>query len=332
MSRYEIRHATPADAAAITRFMNENWGSEHPLINNPVFFQHYYMPNPGTLQFCIAQDGAGIAALCGYIRAGMQENASVWVSIWCARGDARGAGLELMGGMPALTGCDCLACNNIRENTMPFYTFLGYTALRLPHFYRLAPKDEYTVASVKTVPSQTLQTGGPRLVLIENFAQLSGHFTPPQGHYPQKDLWYINRRYFEYPFPQQEYLVYGVPSGEGNFSALVVMRCVNVERVNVLRLVDYIGTAEVFATLGDGIGDVMRHYAAEYVDCYCYGISPAAFAAAGFAEREAGSENIIPNYLTPILRENTEYNFFTSRAENFTMFKADGDQDRPNLI
>ncbi|MDL2215778.1 hypothetical protein LJB77_01765 [Ruminococcaceae bacterium OttesenSCG-928-N02] len=390
MSGYQIRHALPADRAAIISFMNTHWGSEHPLVNNPVFFQYYYMPTPGVLQFCLSEDEEGIAALCGYIRAGAGENASVWVSIWCARKNARGAGLALMGEMQALTKCDCLACNNIRANTMPFYTFLGYTARRLPHFYRLADKATYTVAHVAEKPvnancatppagceqstnsavtqAQATQPTGctkqvagstrrapapllaaqggragnspaaahkpantPLLVPIHTLADLAGRFTPPTGTYPTKDLWYIGRRYFEYPFPQQEYLVYGVPGESSHFDALLVLRCVPVERVNVLRLVDYIGPPALFGTLGPAISQVMAHFAAEYIDCYCYGIPPAIFEQAGFCERLPDSANIIPNYLTPILRENTEYYFFTSEENSFTLFKADGDQDRPNL-
>ncbi len=50
-----------------------------------------------------------------------------------------------------------------------------------------------------------------------------------------------------------------------------------------------------------------------------------------FTERVEGDGCIIPNHLTPPLHENTEYYYFTNKPENFVMFKADGDQDRPNL-
>ena len=49
---------------------------------------------------------------------------------------------------------------------------------------------------------------------------------------------------------------------------------------------------------------------------------------------QAGVEGdgcIIPNYLTPPVHENTEYYYFTNKPEGFVLFKADGDQDRPNL-
>ena len=61
-------------------------------------------------------------------------------------------------------------------------------------------------------------------------------------------------------------------------------------------------------------------------------VSPAdVWLAAGFTERVEGDGCIIPNYLTPPVHENTEYYYFTNKPENFVLFKADGDQDRPNL-
>ncbi|MEG2931116.1 MAG: hypothetical protein RR825_04955 [Ruthenibacterium sp.] len=94
---------------------------------------------------------------------------------------------------------------------------------------------------------------------------------------------------------------------------------------------DYVGAPERFASLGAALDELMRIADAEYADCYCYGIPAPVFACAGFTERAADDANILPNYLTPPLYENTEYYFFTSDADHFTMFKADGDQDRPNI-
>ena len=70
---------------------------------------------------------------------------------------------------------------------------------------------------------------------------------------------------------------------------------------------------------------------AEYADCYCAGIPAEVFAAMGFSERKPDDGTIIPNYLTPPLYDNTEYFYFTNRPDGFVLFKADGDQDRPNL-
>ena len=76
---------------------------------------------------------------------------------------------------------------------------------------------------------------------------------------------------------------------------------------------------------------IRKETGAEYADCYNVGIDPEIWKAAGFRERTSDDPSVIPNYLTPPLYENTEYYYFTNKPEGFVLFKADGDQDRPNL-
>ena len=69
--------------------------------------------------------------------------------------------------------------------------------------------------------------------------------------------------------------------------------------------------------MGPGIARLMEEADAEYAECYCAGVPAAEMAAAGFAERDEACPNIIPNYLTPPLYENTEYCYFTSDPDGF---------------
>ncbi|MEG1381031.1 MAG: hypothetical protein RSC73_02205 [Ruthenibacterium sp.] len=316
-----FRLADAADKAIIKSFMDANWGAPHPLIQRDEFFNFYYQNGAG-LQFAFAEEAGIPVALAGYIRANESETPDIWVSIWCAVKGRNGAGLELMAALPRLAHARCMACNNIRPNTMPFYTFLGYTAARLPHFYRLARLPVYQVAKVA---HQMILPAGGRAVLtkVTDEAMLARVFHFDEVLRPAKDLWYLTRRYFH--APHQKYDVWT------SDSSLLVTRTVPVNGTQVLRIVDYIGKPETFADLGGAISLLMQTVGAEYADCYCYGIDAQIFAAAGFCERTETDENIIPNYLTPPLYENTEYYFFTDTTKNFTMWKADGDQDRPNL-
>ena len=84
----------------------------------------------------------------GYIRANALETPDIWVSIWCAVKRAQRQRTGTDGPLPGLTNARVMACNNIRPRTMAFYTFLGYTAERLPHYYRLADRASYAVARV----------------------------------------------------------------------------------------------------------------------------------------------------------------------------------------
>ncbi len=323
------------DKLKIVKFMDENWGEKHVLIHNEEFYNFYYKAkNSKNLQFATASENGEILAIVGYIYANNSEQVQIWASIWCAKKGKNGIGLELMHALPKLTNAKLVACNNIRKNTMAFYEFLGYKAMRLPHFYRLCKKTNkagYKVAKIENANILPYKNSEITFKLIKSENELSEKFTfidNANFYKPHKDLWYIKRRYFN--FPHQKYEVYGVYENKKPL-ALFIARTVGVNGTNVLRILDFIGNSEIFAQCGTAIDALMQEKKAEYADCYCYGFSEDVFAAAGFCKRGENSKNIIPNYLTPPLYENTEYYFFTSDDENFAMFKADGDQDRPNI-
>lgn len=316
-----FRLARQNDREAIVRFLDAHWDVRHPLVHLDDFFTYYYVDGD-RLQFALCESEGRIAALAGYIRANRSEAPDVWISIWCADEAVRGAGMELLDALPRLCGARMAACNNIRAKVVPLYRFLGYEAKRLPHYYRLADRDHYAVARIahKVIPPVG---DGPALAPVESEQQLAQIYVPHPQLRPFKDLWYLTRRYFAYP--RQHYDVWHLGD------SLLVTRTVPVNGTAVLRVVDYVGLPEHFADLGPGIDRLMRQTGAEYADCYCAGISPAQMAAAGFCERLEEDANIVPNYLTPPLYENTEYYYATTQTENFLLFKADGDQDRPNL-
>ena len=319
-----IRRIPLTEKQLILDFLNEHWGSKHPLVNHEVLFNYYFLDGEMT-NFYVLEDGDGVAAICGYINCSSEENCDIWISIWCAKKGKNGLGLALMGAMKELTGANVMACNNIRANTMPFYTFLGYHPDKMNHYYRLADKAEYKMAVVneKVIPASE-KISGVWLEEMKDIAQVEAIFAIPAQCRPHKDYWYINKRYFEYP--HYEYKVYAVHSG-GGVPALVVFRVNESDEGFVLRLVDYIGAKEDFRLLSGFVDELMAEFDCEYCDMYSWGVDGED---AGFVLRVA-DENIIPNYLNTLLQKNIDYYFFTSNTENFMMFKADGDQDRMNL-
>ena len=330
MSGYCFRLATMADTAAIKNFMRVHWGQPHPLMALPDFFDYYYKGEDVRLHFALCEEDGKLAAIAGYIPASQQPCPDIWVSIWVADKAAQGSGLELMAAMPRLCGCRTVACNNIRPETRPFYHFLGYQTGRMGHFYRLANRPNYRLAQIakKDIPAVS---GNARLQLLKDAESVrQSGFVPPQNANPYKDLWYITRRYFAYP--RQSYQVYGVLLPEQSTpAALLCTRTIPVAETNVLRIADYIGPTAVLPKAGGAIDALLHAQNAEYADLYCAGLPPALLRQVGFVEREEGSPNIIPNYLSPPMPENTDYYYFTSNPAGFTLFKADGDQDRPNV-
>ena len=138
----------------------------------------------------------------------------------------------------------------------------------------------------------------------------------------------MQRRYFA--FPHLTYQVYAAKE-QGRLLAYLVCRVVDSGQGKALRIADFVGDTSLLPRLGAAIDRLLKASGAEYAECYCAGVDPAVMAAAGFCERREGDANILPNYLQPPLFENTEYYYFTSDPDRFVLFKADGDQDRPNL-
>ena len=328
MSKERIIRRVPLDEKSlIINFLNENWGSMHPLVNNETLFNYYYVDGD-MINFYISCEEEKIVAVCGYIKCSEGENSDIWISIWCAKKGKNGAGLELMAAMKELTGAKVMSCNNIRENTMPFYTFLGYHPDKLRHYYRLQNREIYKIAKIKNknIPFSPALPD-VNLIKCSDISQVKEAFVIPSDLKPQKDYWYIDKRYFKYP--HYEYKVYAVNyGGEKKAKCLVVFRVNESDEGKVLRLVDFIGKQDDFILLSGQIDPLLEQFDCEYCDMYSFGVDGEK---AGFILRDDEDENIIPNYLNPLLQKNIDYFFFTTDPHSFTMFKADGDQDRMNL-
>lgn len=330
MSSYTFRLARLADKDALIEFMNTHWGSRHPLLNLPDYFAYYYQDGDAgrdrlNFALCLKEDGS-IAALCGFIPS-CEDGSCVWVSIWCADKKAKGSGLELMNRMPQLTKAKLLSCNNIRPNTIPFYEFLGYTGARMQHWYRLGVPASFTVASPKS--SIRLPVGGDGYLKQFTCAEeMESAFCPPERAKPYKDAWYLARRYFAYP--RQNYVVYG-GFLDGVCRLLFCLRRVNVGDAVVWRLCDIVGNTALLGQFGSALDELILAAGAEYMDCYCWGVADESMTGAGFIQRMEQDETVIPHYLNPPVYENVDFYLFTSDPAGFSMFRADGDQDRPNI-
>lgn len=326
MSSTNFRLAQGFERERIVQFVNDNFDWKLPSVNLPEYFNFYYH-NDAQLQFAVAEQESDWLSVVGYIRAANAPNADIWVSVWVAKKGHNGVGLELMNALPGLTGAGVVACNNIRANTLPLYHFLGWTAERTRHFYRLASLPQYNLAAVEN--SCILPVCGDlHLDTVSTVNRLLALGLPKTPHTPKKDAWYLIRRYFE--FPHQEYTVYSACEN-GTLLAYLVARIVDSGQGKVLRIVDFIGEDAVLPRLGQAIDGLLAQSGAEYAELYCAGLSAELLAEAGFCERTADSADVLPNYLTPPLHENTDYYYFTNQPEQFVLFKADGDQDRPNI-
>ncbi len=322
-----------AELPAFRAFCEAAWGEPHALIHNETMFEYYYRAPDGSLRFAVAKDAAtgDFLSVCGYIPANSCVSPDIWISfIASKKGAAPALSLRLLEFIRTTTGCRTIACNNIRAKTRAIYEFFGYTVAEMTHYYRVNDSlRDYTICRIAAPVSLPIEPASLTFARLTDPTQLRQFdFEGTHEDKPYKDRAYVQKRFFENRW--FDYEIYAACE-HGDPVALLVLRIVRCADASAVRVVDFYGDSAYIPACGGVLDRLMRETGAEFVDWYAYGIDDALMLRAGLTARRADDVNIIPCYLDPPLFENTDYTLFTSEAVGYRVFRADGDQDRPNL-
>lgn len=331
----------------VREFCRVNWGSEHPLVHNGEMFDYYYRDGE-DINFVLAYRPAKqagpdlrrpdrvvtippeIFGVCGFIKTNQSASPDVFISyILTKKMSPFGMAFKLIELIGRITGARTLACNNIRRKTRGVYDFLGYTVGDMTHWYRLnADSESYKLCRITDFFSEEIKSRDIGAVRVTEPSQLSAF---PFGSFsdsaPFKDIHYVTRRYFNYPW--HNYRLYALSDGEAR--ALIVLREMESGGSRMIRVADFIGERGLIKDCGLFLDGLMRELGAEFVDWYSFGVPEEDMKNAGFTVRYEDDGNIIPMYYSPLLMSNVDITVFVSKADGYMMFRADGDQDRPNL-
>ena len=77
------------------------------------------------------------------------------------------------------------------------------------------------------------------------------------------------------------------------------------------------------------LDSLVKDYKCEYVDCLNYGLPRKYFLTWGFNIKK---DEVIPEYFEPFIQKNRSILYaYKTNNSNYFVFKADCDQDRPNI-
>jgi hypothetical protein len=100
-----------------------------------------------------------------------------------------------------------------------------------------------------------------------------------------------------------------------------------------MRIIDFSGDSSILAYIGKSIRRLLIKEDLEYIDFWQYGIDDSLLKKSGFSL--VNDQIIIPNLFEPFVNKNGKIAAAFKLAEKnqpFYIFKADGDQDRPNAL
>lgn len=327
-----IRFATYEDIDNIMSFIDQYWRKGHILAVNKKFFEYEFCHNDRVNFVISISDNAEINGIEGFIQYS-DEVHDVSPVLWMANHRASPAtGVQILLYIKKNFNTRIMATSGLSEETLAIYKFLGYHVGYMEHYYRVNNTiKDFKVAKIiepYNTPENTCQLP---IVLYSNFQELKNNFSFEKYHSlnPKfyKDEWYFEKRYFRHPIYQ--YCVYGIKN-DSNFGdvACFVTREVEANGSKVLRIVDFLGDLSALAKISSALDIILFKNNYEYVDIFEAGVEKNILNNSGFTNVR-NTQNVIPNYFEPFVQENIDIAYYSTDPE-VVIFKADGDQDRPN--
>jgi hypothetical protein len=332
----DIRICRDDDIEVVMAFIDQHWRKGHVLATSRKLMDWQYKQPGGQYNFVLALEGDKLLAILGFIPVdrydpALRYRAAVWLALWKLRSDVKVAGLgfRMLRFLENAHGTKTVAVNGINAAHPPMYHALGYRTGFLRHFYlfnpyiasiELAVVDPAIAVALPQAGDATMQEMSPQSLQQLNW--------PPENQ--NKSPVYFAERYLRHPFYRYQVLLFT----HGSLQALLAMRVARNGNTAALRIVDFLGNVNVLAQIGGCLAELMQQQAAEYVDFLNSGIPLDLLAQAGFAELDIDGPIIIPNRFEPLDRKNHRVLFAikTSDTSEPLIFRADGDQDRPNLL
>ena len=334
----EIRKCKSNEITSVMSFIDKHWKKNHALAKSKKLINWQHKSSDGAYNFIIAINKDNILGILGYINHSRfcktSNNSIVWLALWKIKDGLgiQGLGLKLLNKLKEIEKPSFIGVNGINKLHPPMYKALGYKTIELKCFFFINPKIESNLILNKNLVDLIIPNKNTSVLIemtandLKNLNKLKHHLKIDNP----KSTKYFIKRFLEHPF--YKYRVFKI-LGADHGDALIATRVVMHKNSKALKIVDFAGDLSAIEYMGFPLLQKIIEENIEYVDFWQYGIEDNALLFSGFNKLDDNSPLILPNYYEPFVKENTKIlSAFKSHSSNAFIFRADGDQDRPNII
>lgn len=314
-------------------FIDKYWRKGHILARDRKLFEWQYAGDDDKLHIVIGLDEDGeIQGMLGFVPYDVSCDKDIALALWKANPSTGFLGVRLLKYLMENEPHREIVCPGINlHTTSKIYEYVGMKVSTMSQWYRLAKKDAYKIAKVvdATVPEYKGNEDCVNLVPIDTEDALKEAcevVLDKKEMVPYKSESYLLWRYIRHP--EYKYRVLASKSDDGEIKALFMFRIQEYDGSKVLRMIDCVGDVFEIKRITNEIDRLLDEYGCEYVDTYEAGIEDSIFVEGGWRKVVEGG-NIIPDYFAPFEHRKVDIHYSTSNVIA-TLFKGDGDQDRPN--
>ena len=337
---YDFRIATFEDVDNIMEFIHDEWGENHILAHDKKLFTWQYgsseYGDDTTINIVLMtkKDGeiVGMIGFVPYSDSKEHLHISTAITKIRSRNVMPMSGIELMKRQVALVGEEANFASGTNPKTiLPFFekVFKHKVGVMQQYFILNEEVRDFKVAQPDLSDYKyTFLETAYSLFEVDEFQELSQKYNLNEinEHMSMKSPEYIRKRFFEHPY--YTYKKWIIMDENGNGVGVLFGREIVVENTKILRFVDYRGELLYLEKIGSAVHDLIKVEGYEYVDLMASDLTEIKMNDAGFHLLDPNGKTIIPHYFEPFVRENIK-NYYQTNYD-LVIFKADGDQDRPN--
>lgn len=340
----EIRRCRAGEIEEVMAFIGAHWRPGHVLATHRGLMDWQHGEADGDHNFLLAWVEGELAGVLGYIPsrrfdpALAAEHNCLWLALWKVdeRKRVAGLGLRLLNALTVVEPNAGLAVNGLNPDHRPLYAALGWHVAELRQYYVVSPTAPRRLIAAPADWSPPTPRAGRAALLELGPDQLEALAERTPGAFgtsePVKTPRAFAARFCAHPF--YRYRVFLV-SAEGCGPALIATRLARHADAAALRVVDFAGDEAALGHCGDAIAALLAETGAEYADFCQHGLAPSLLAGAGFTPLDPEGPVTVPTYFEPFVPRNAR-SWCAVRLRHprgaTVVCRADGDQDRPNLL
>lgn len=337
---YNIKFCDLNEIEELVEFIELYWKEDHIFVKNRELldWQHLDIEN-NRYNFVIARSKEDnlIHAILGFVPTSQFDkeikSLKIWPCIWKIKDNikVKGLGVSLYYYLKEHLKIETMEMLGISEVALGIYKKWGFKTGKISQYYII--NDKYTIYNLITnIPDSYSATEKTINVNFQITEAEKGIFdTIETGIFEDKyksKKYYINR-YFNHPVYKYDcYIIYV----DKKVSSILFTRDCYAKGSKCIRIVDYLGDKNTISILYDFFKNLIYKKNAEYIDFVLVGWEDELLLKSGFLNRDH-SEVIIPNYFEPFELKNIYLDYAHKSIDKVKIefYKADADQDRPNV-
>lgn len=332
--KLKISIAKLEDTKGIMKFMNDVWKKDHILSRNKELFLHEFQ-NKENLNMIIAKDSTNtIVGIFGFMYYNSCDIPDVAGSLWKIDEKVKEPllGFKLREYFKKNIQHNFFAAPGANLTTKPIYKYLKINWNQMEHYYfansnlkKFLIAKNPLVKQIPTLKSNAIIKHVDDINEIKDF-----NFLENKKIVPRKDLKYVKNKFFNHPI--HKYDIYTLTSNN-LIKNIFICRTLFASASSVYRIVDFYGDLEYMHEIVQFLKLYIMEHNHEYFDFVSFGLNEELLLQAGLNKLDFDDgETIIPNLFEPFVQKNSPIYCVSDKTDlELRQFKADGDQDRPNL-